>query len=170
MYSMNIQDDRHEFKMVYDIYYTNGTRDLSKWFEISQPRPVRSPLISPNCRPSPGPCPARPMSPWASPARDEHCCSAVPKDRKQVHTCRCTPPLICGLRWPPVFRSLALCVDDIWYSNSFLTFHHHSSRKFLIHLNGGSRKERFSLHFVHTIFNGLYRPVIFKFLEIVIMC
>ena len=51
---MNIQHDRHEFKMVYDIYYTNGTHDLSKWFEISQPRPVRSPLISSDCRPSPG--------------------------------------------------------------------------------------------------------------------
>ena len=61
--------------MVYDIYYTNGTRDLSKWFEISQPRPVRSPFISSDCRPSPGLCRARPMGPWASPARDEHCSS-----------------------------------------------------------------------------------------------
>ena len=56
---------------------SNTARDLSKWFEISQPRPVRSPLISSNCRPSPSSCPARPMGQWASPARDEHCAAVA---------------------------------------------------------------------------------------------
>ena len=49
--------------MAYDNYYTNGTRDQSKSFEISQLMPVRSPLTSPNCRPIPGPFPAaRPVT------------------------------------------------------------------------------------------------------------
>ena len=80
--------------MVYDIYYTNGTRDLSKWFEISQPRPVRSPLLSQIV--GPAQANAQP-GPWAHrPAR------SVTNTARQVATptaCRIQPYL--GEHHPP---------------------------------------------------------------------